>query len=183
MSLSSSCSAAVCSSVLTLILCLRGVTVAATVRAPDLQEVGAPLAASAPRRATRSSPRTGRRPAGRQSAAAMTSPRPTSISASRVSVTDCPATARCRSPSGGDDARDRASRPDGRIRTAVARPDAAADDAAGRSRGSPRFGRFTHCTGRRNGPVGELSRPLGTLSRCSISVGPSIPRHVARRAA
>ena len=73
-------------------------------------------AASAPRASTRWSPRTGWRPAAVSPAAAMTSPRLTSISDVRVSVTDWPATARGRSPSAVTMRATWLSRPEGSTR-------------------------------------------------------------------
>ena len=112
-SLSSSVFAARCSSVLTLTLYFGSVMVAATVLRADLQPVrpAGQHRLVAPSR--RSSPRTGRRPPAGRPAAAITSPRLTSISSASVSVTDCPATASSRSPSMRDDARDPALAPGG----------------------------------------------------------------------
>ena len=60
-------------------------------------------AAAARRPSRRWSPRTGRRPRGGSSAAAITSPREQSTSSARSDVTDWPATASSRSPSKRDD--------------------------------------------------------------------------------
>ena len=69
--------------------------------------------------------------AGGELVQASTSPRLTSISSSSVSVTDCPATARSRSPSNVTMRATRLSRPDGSTAQLLARAHHAARDRAG----------------------------------------------------
>jgi hypothetical protein len=94
---------------------------------------------------------------------ASTSPRLTSISSSSVRVTDCPATARSRSPSRVTMRATRLSRPD--VSTFTFSPGLTVPPTMvpAKPRKS-RFGRLTHCTGSRNGWCCTLSS-ISTVSR------------------
>ena len=94
---------------------------------------------------------------------ASTSPRLTSISSSSVSVTDWPATARSRSPSMVTMRATRLSRPDGTTRIFSPWLTVPLTIVPAKPRKS-RFGRLTHCTGRRNGWCCRRSS-ISTVSR------------------
>jgi hypothetical protein len=100
----------------------------------------------------------------------MTSPRATSISSCSVSVTASPATDTSRSPSAVTIRATRDCLPEAATTTwspAAMRPEATVPEKPRKSR----FGRFTHCTGKRNG-FSAASDSMSTASRCSTSVGP-----------
>ena len=92
-----------------------------------------------------------------------------SISSAIVTVTDWPATATARSPSSSTRATV-LSRPDGSTFTRA--PGETVPEAIWPQKPrKSRSGRFTHCTGRRNGRSWPPTA-TGTVSRCCISDGP-----------
>ena len=105
--------------------------------------------------------RTGRPPRPDRWPSQITSPRLTSISSSRVMVIDWPATARSRSPSTRDDALRRVRlRPEGSTLIAIAGLRTAPAAMVPEKPRKVWSGRFTHCTGMRNGPCRRIvSRP------------------------
>ncbi len=154
--------AARCSSVLTLTLYFGVAIVAPTVFAPIFSRYDRPGSISSSCIQMSIASNWSAMPAG-ESAATSMSPRLMSISSVSVIVIDWPATACSRSPSRVTMRATVLSLPEGSTRR---RSPVRTDPPTMRPEKprKSRFGRFTHCTGMRNGPFGRSSA-ISTVSR------------------